>query len=223
MSPKKVVILGVGGYCANLIDIMRDINTKRGQEIFEPVGYLDDDTKKHGIKYFGLDVMGGLKDAAARFPDAYFVNGIGSAETAWKKQQIIDQVGASKERFVTLVHPSAWVAPTVTLGAGSVVAQYCVVMAGAVIGDHVKMLPQCTISYGSNVGSYSTVSTGAVTLSDVVCGVSNYLGANVSIKERVKVGDHCILGMGTVVLKDVPANSVMVGNPARFLRHTRPA
>jgi len=218
---KKVVILGVGGYCANLIDIMRDLDAKAGEQQYEPIGYLDDDVKKHGTQYFGLPVLGGLKDAATRFPDAYFVNGIGSAETASKKPQIIAQTGAPRERFVTLVHPTAYVAPTVTIGAGSVVAQYCVIMAGAVIGDHVKMLPQCTISYGSNIGSYSTVSTGAVTLSDVVCGVSNYLGANVSIKERVKVGDYCILGMGTVVLRDVPENSVMVGNPARFLRHTR--
>lgn len=218
---KKVVILGVGGYCANLIDIMRDLDAKAGEQLYEPIGYLDDDVKKHGTQYFGLPVLGGLKDAATRFPDAHFVNGIGSAETASKKPQIIAQTGAPRERFVTLVHPTAYVAPTVTIGVGTVVAQYCVIMAGAVIGDHVKMLPQCTISYGSNIGSYSTVSTGAVTLSDVVCGVSNYLGANVSIKERVKVGDYCILGMGTVVLRDVPENSVMVGNPARFLRHTR--
>ena len=219
---KKVIILGVGGYCANLLDIMKDINTHLGRDEYQPAGFLDDDEKKIGTEYFGLPVLGTIQDAASRFPDAYFVNGIGSAQTAWRKQAIIDQTGAAPERFVTLVHPSAYIAATATIGIGTVVAQSCVIMAGAVIGDHVKMLPLATISYGSKIGSYSTVASGAVTLSDVKCGLSTYIGANVSIIERGKVGDYCILGMGTVVLHDVPENSVMVGNPARFLRHTLP-
>lgn len=218
---KKVVILGVGGYCANLLDIMRALNDKLGREEYSPLGYLDDDEKKIGTTYFGFPVLGSLKDAVSRYPDAWFVNGIGSAESAWAKKAIIESTGVATKRFVTLVHPSAFIAPTATIGQGTVVAQNCVIMAGAVIGDHVKMLPQATISYGSSIGSYSTVSSGAVTLSDVSCGLSNYLGANVSIKERVSVGDNCILGMGAVVLRDVPANSVMVGNPARFLRPAR--
>lgn len=218
---KKVVILGVGGYCANLIDIMKDINAKLGHEEYQPVGFLDDDPKKIGTTYFGFPVLGGLAGAAERFPDAHFVNGIGSAETAWRKQAIIDQTGAPLERFVTLIHPTSYVASTVTIGRGTVVAQNCVLMAGASIGDHVKMLPNATISYGSSIASYSTVSSGVVTLADVKCGLSCYLGANVAIKERITVGDYCILGMGTIVIRNVPDNCVMVGNPARLLRPTR--
>ena len=38
------------------------------------------------------------------------------------------------------------------------------------------------------------------------------------IRNGIKIGEDSIIGMGAVVLKDVEANSVMVGNPARFLR-----
>lgn len=217
---KNVVILGVGGYCANLIDLMRDINEASGREEFAPLGFLDDDPKKIGTVYHGCDVLGPLS-AAHDFPDALFVNGIGSAENAWHKHHIIARTGVAAERFVTLIHPSSYVARSARIGRGTVVAQNCVIMAGATIGDHVKMLPNATISYGSSVGQYSTVSSGAVTLSDVQVGSSCYLGANVTIKERVRIGDGCVLGMGAVVLRDVADHCVMVGNPARLLRSTR--
>jgi sugar O-acyltransferase (sialic acid O-acetyltransferase NeuD family) len=219
---KRIVILGVGGYCANLIDMMRDIETATGEKL-EPLGFLDDDPRKIGTVYHGHPVMDRIATASTRYPDAWFVNGIGSAENAWRKDAIIGQAGVAVERFVTLVHPSAYVAPSARVGRGTVVAQNCVIMAGATVGDHVKMLPGATISYGGTVGHYSTVSSGAVTLSDVKVGRSCYIGANVTIKEFVTVGDDCVLGMGTVVLRNVPDNCVMVGNPARLLRPTKPA
>ena len=34
----------------------------------------------------------------------------------------------------------------------------------------------------------------------------------------VTVGDNCVIGAGSVVVKDIPANSVAVGNPARVIK-----
>jgi serine acetyltransferase len=43
------------------------------------------------------------------------------------------------------------------------------------------------------------------------------IGANVCIIGDVTIGDNVIIGAGAVVIKDIPANSVAVGNPARVL------
>ena len=43
------------------------------------------------------------------------------------------------------------------------------------------------------------------------------IGANVSIIGNVTIGDNVIIGAGAVVITDIPANSVAVGNPARVL------
>ena len=45
----------------------------------------------------------------------------------------------------------------------------------------------------------------------------SYIGMNSSIKERVTLGKWSIVGMGSVVIKNVKENSVVVGNPAKNL------
>lgn len=43
------------------------------------------------------------------------------------------------------------------------------------------------------------------------------IGANVCIIGDIEIGDNVIIGAGSVVIKNIPANSVAVGNPARIL------
>ena len=44
------------------------------------------------------------------------------------------------------------------------------------------------------------------------------LGANVIIIGNIKIGDNVTIGAGSVVVKDIPANSVAVGNPAKVIK-----
>ena len=45
-----------------------------------------------------------------------------------------------------------------------------------------------------------------------------YLGMNTLVVKPVKIGEYAIIGAGSVVTKDVPANEVWAGNPARFIK-----
>jgi acetyltransferase EpsM len=42
-----------------------------------------------------------------------------------------------------------------------------------------------------------------------------HIGPNASILDGVKLGDYCVIGMGSVVLKDVPDFAIAFGNPAK--------
>jgi acetyltransferase-like isoleucine patch superfamily enzyme len=52
------------------------------------------------------------------------------------------------------------------------------------------------------------------------CHVESYvsIGANVTIAPGVRIGHHCQIYSGTVIINDVPPNSVVAGNPARFVK-----
>jgi acetyltransferase-like isoleucine patch superfamily enzyme len=45
------------------------------------------------------------------------------------------------------------------------------------------------------------------------------LGTGVTVLANVTVGENAIVGAGSVVTKDVPANSIVVGNPAKLVRY----
>ena len=53
----------------------------------------------------------------------------------------------------------------------------------------------------------------------IVLGKKVWVGSNSTILQGVTIGDNSIIAAGSVVTKDVPANTIVGGVPARILRH----
>ena len=49
-------------------------------------------------------------------------------------------------------------------------------------------------------------------------GRNVWIGANTVIVPGVTIGENCVIGAGSVVTKDIPPNTVAVGNPCRVMR-----
>ena len=52
----------------------------------------------------------------------------------------------------------------------------------------------------------------------ITVGDNCWFGANVSVMPGITIGENCVISAGAVITKDMPANSVIVGVPARVLR-----
>lgn len=52
----------------------------------------------------------------------------------------------------------------------------------------------------------------------ITIGNNCWLASNVTVIGGVTIGDGCVIGAGSVVTKDIPANSLAVGNPCRVIR-----
>jgi len=66
-------------------------------------------------------------------------------------------------------------------------------------------------------GNLQTESDWAVEPTVVKRGAS--IGSGATILSNLVIGENAIVGAGAVVTRDVPANTIVVGNPAKFLRH----
>lgn len=214
---KKIIILGTGGNCIDILDTINEINSGLNVPKYRCIGFLDDKESLHNKVFYGVKVLGSLENAK-KYQDAYFINGIGSAKNYWKKQSIIDQTNIPVERFLTVIHPTASVSKMAILGEGSVIFQQATIASNARIGNHVMILPNSIISHDVSIGDYSCITAGVSISGRVRIGKSCYLGTNCSIIGDVVIGDYALIGMGSVVLKDVPKKCVVVGNPARLLK-----
>lgn len=73
-------------------------------------------------------------------------------------------------------------------------------------------------SIGKNFRCIHLTTIGAKEEGRPVLGDNVSLGANVTIVGNVHIGNNVVVGAGAVVVKDVPDNCVVAGNPARILR-----
>ncbi len=216
---KKLIILGTGGNCIDILDAVNDINEKNGHTIYECIGFLDDNPKNLGKKHQGIEVLGPLRSAST-YGECLFVNGIGSPDNFWKKKDIIDATQIPLERFASIVHPSASVSKMAGLGHGTVVLQNTTIASNASIGNHVIVLPNTVISHDDSIGDYTCITGGVCVSGGVTIGNSCYLGTNSAIIDNVAIGDFCLVGMGSVVIDSIEQNSVVMGNPAKTVRNT---
>ncbi|WP_203363282.1 acetyltransferase [Bacillus sp. REN10] len=216
---KKIIILGTGGNCIDILDTINEINEKEFK--YECVGFLDDNIDNFEKTFWGVKVLGPLSKAKEFIDSCFFINGIGSEKNFFLKEKIIANTKIPIEHFETIIHPTASVSKMCKVGKGTVIFQNVTITSNVNIGNHVVILPNSVINHDCIIQDYSCIASSVNILGKVLIGKSCYLGANSSIKSNVTIKDYSLIGMGSNVLSDVKENSVMIGNPARYLRSTR--
>lgn len=112
------------------------------------------------------------------------------------------------------------VSPTVSIGAGSIIAPGAVLTAGVRVGSHVIVNVGATISHRTRIGDFATVSPGVNIAGDCTIEAGAFLGIGSTIVHGVTVATGSVIGAGAVVVADILEPGVYVGVPARQLRIT---
>ncbi len=85
-------------------------------------------------------------------------------------------------------------------------------------GDNVFIAPNCAFYTAGHPLDAEQRNKGLEYAKPIEVGNSVWIGGNVVVLPGVKIGDHCVIGAGSVVTKDIPDNSVAVGNPCKVIR-----
>jgi sugar O-acyltransferase (sialic acid O-acetyltransferase NeuD family) len=216
VEPRDLVIVGTGGTSVDILDAVL-ARQAVGDHSLRPVCFLDDNPARIGGTLHGLPVRGPL-ETARDLRDCLFINGIGSPKNFWRRDQIVQRLGVPIDRFATVTHPTASVSARAIIGPGSAILQLVTVSANARVGAHVVVLPNSVVSHDCVIGDHTCITGGVCVSGGVTVEPSCYLGTNSVVNNSVVIGRGSLIGMGAVVLRNVPSNSVVVGNPARFLR-----
>lgn len=212
---EDLVIVGAGGFARETAAAVQAINAVT--PTWRLRGFLDDDPALHGSHRGGVAILGDtglLRD----LPDTRVVICVASPDDPARRPGLVARLGLTRDRLATVIHPSAQVGAGCVVGAGSVLLAQVVLTADATLGAHVIVMPHTVITHDDVIGDFATLTSGVRLGGGVVVEDGAYLGAGCMVRPYLRVGTRSLVGMGSVVLTDVPAGQVWVGNPARYLR-----
>jgi UDP-perosamine 4-acetyltransferase len=209
----RIVVIGAGGHGKVVIDLLRTPPLKRRYMI---EGIIDADESLVGQRVGGAVVLGGahLLGKLQRKGVAGAVVAIGDNRA---RLQYLDEVRAARMRCVTVVHPRAIVCPTAVLGEGVCVAAGAVICAEAQVEDAAIINSGAVVDHECRIGRGAHVCPSAALAGRVSVGEGAFVGLGARVIQCLSVGAWAIVGAGAVVVGDVPAETTVVGVPARPL------
>lgn len=211
---KKLIIIGGYGNGTVVQSTVEDINSRA--EEWELLGFLND---RETEPINGYPVLGKVsRETVEPFladEDVYFFYSLISVKLNFKFLHKLSDLKIPRERFATIIHPTAVISRFSKIGFGTCIQPFVSVGPNTVIGDHVHIFAQALVGHGARLDNYSYVANNACIGADVHLLEGAYLGTNATTLEFVTLGKWSVTGIGAVVLKDVPDYAKMVGNPAR--------
>jgi len=108
----------------------------------------------------------------------------------------------------------------ITIGKNTTVNRGSIIIGEVLIGNDCLIAPLCVISGSNhdfselniNINKQGAIFKG-ITLKDNV-----WLGAHVTVLDGVTIGKNSVIGAGSVVTKNIPKNSIAVGNPCQVIK-----
>jgi len=202
--------MGAGGHAQVVADaILATARVQPGSVAV--VGYLDDNAARLGQELVGGRVEGGFV-ARTTIPHDAVIVAVGANPD---RRRIFLDLASKECPFSTVRHPSAVVAPDVTVGDGAMIMAGVIINPGTRIGRNVILNTACSVDHHSTIGDHAHVAPGARLGGGVSVGAGALIGIGAIVLPGRTIGANAIVGAGAVVLQDVPDHATVVGNPAR--------
>ena len=203
MAAAPLILIGAGGHALVVAEACRALN--------RPVlGVLDDRADAPAITRLGLPRLGNLRDAPA---SGAWIVCVGDLRT---RAELL-AARPSPSTAEPVVHPSAVIAPSATLGIGVFVGPRAVVHSFAKVEAHAIINTGAIIEHDCVIGRNTHVAPGSVVAGSTSIGADCLLGVGCRVLPRLRVGDNCTIGAGSVVLRDAAPGARLVGVPARAI------
>ncbi|MBR1378989.1 MAG: acetyltransferase [Bacteroidaceae bacterium] len=132
------------------------------------------------------------------------------------RRKIVQKLG--EREYLSVIHPTATIADSVTFGYGTVV------MAGSILNPFAKVGNHCIINTGASldhdvkIGDFVHVAPHCTLCGEVEVGEGTWIGAGTTVIQGIHIGKDCFIGAGSVVVKDIPDACLCYGNPARVIK-----
>jgi sugar O-acyltransferase (sialic acid O-acetyltransferase NeuD family) len=204
---KSLAILGASGHGK----VVAEVALASG---WDDVCFYDDAWPERCMlgKWPVLGDTAALLDSRDRY-DGVIV-AIGRNAVRMEKIGLVQKAGG---RIATVVHPSAVISATASLGEGTVAMAGVVVNADAVVGRGSILNTSCSVDHDCVLGEGVHISPGVHLAGDVRVNDLSWVGIGASVRQGVTIGRAVQVGAGAAVVNDIADDLTVVGVPAKVL------
>ena len=207
---KHLLIIGARGFGREVYRTVVHTETYLSGEM-DVKGFLDD--KKDALD--GLDgewppILEAVETYEIKEGDV-FICALGDPH--WRKHyaEIIESKGGE---FINIIHPTALVSPIARIGKGCIIASYTSISPNVKIGNHVMIQSFDDLGHDVEVGDYASIESYVFLGGYAKVGELSTMHTKSSIIPKKSVGKECVVGFGSVVMRNFKDGVHVFGNPA---------
>ena len=217
MNKQDIIIIGAGGQCKNTSLVIEQTQK------FNILGFADDDLQKSGQVIRGYQVLGDINTILQNHNNIALAFSIGSPNAIEKIANKIKNYAKEHNKsfsFPNIIHPSAQIDfNEVTFGEGNVIFPNVIFFAEIKIGNFNFFNRCCSVSHEINIANYCFIHAGVHLSGEITLEDKVWVGVGSTVVQGKTIHANATIGAGAVVVKDVEANAIVVGNPAKLLRY----
>lgn len=205
----RILIVGAGGFGREVLQWARAAWPEDCDRI---CGFLSADTDILDGCDCGVDIVG-TPDGHRPAPGEKFLLGIG---VPYVRRRVAESLVAQGAEFLTLVHPTAIVAPSACIGEGSIMCPFSIVSDSARLGRFVAMNYHTSLGHDASAGDFAVLSPYATLGGNAHIEDDVFLGLHASVGPGKTVGARSKVSANSCVLTSAPSDSMVFGVPGRI-------
>lgn len=203
---KSVFLYGASGHAKVIIDSL----TASG---FEVKGLFDDNPNVKEL--LGYKVFGSYNSEILN--ESKLIISIGLNNIRKKVEEKLPL----NIKYGKAIHPTAIISEHATVCDGSVVMQGAIIQSSASVGRHCIINTAASVDHDCLLEDFVHISPNATLCGNVFVGEGSQVGAGAVIIPGIRVGKWSLVAAGSVVMRDVPDNVLVMGNPARVVKRLK--
>jgi len=111
------------------------------------------------------------------------------------------------------------ISKNIEIGCGTIIGPNTAIYSNTKIGDSCQIVSHSLVSHDVEIGNFNMIMGGFSIIGGYnKIGNMNFFGQGAYTKDRIHIGDNCIVSMGAVVFKDIPSNHIAIGNPSKIIK-----
>lgn len=208
------MVLGVycaGGLGKEVVDLAEEINSQ--MNYWQDIIFVDDIYEAN--EFYGYSVLSFeelLKYSLKHSIELTIANGEPEV-----RRKLFNKCKENEVSIATLVHPEAFISQSAIIGEGAIIRKYVSISSDVRIGENVYLQSYVGIGHDAAVGANSVLSSFVALPGYCILDECVYIAPSVVVNNNVHIGAYAIIGMGSVVYRNVKEGKIIMGNPGKVV------